>query len=104
MKLMTAEEFKALPENTVYCKYEPMHFTEFGIKFSTLYHDGKAIDFASLNILDCAVDFDRLEAGKPVEVDPTMIGRDGYFEDDQMYAVWEKKDIEIMIAALQKCL
>lgn len=45
-----------------------------------------------------------LENGEsfPMSFEETM--RDGEFQDDQLFAVWEKRDVEGLINKLQDCL
>jgi len=45
-----------------------------------------------------------MKARESVEVDFENTSRDGMFEDEQLYAVYEKEDVEKLIARLQQTL
>ena len=47
---------------------------------------------------------DALENGTSLDMDFRCSGRDGCFEKDQLFAVWEKKDVEMLISRLQECI
>jgi len=45
-----------------------------------------------------------MEKGIDVSLDFDFYGRDGSFDDEQMYAVYTKKDVEDTIKALQEII
>lgn len=45
-----------------------------------------------------------MDTGESVALDFHCEARDGLFEDDQLFAVWEKKDVEALIARLHEAL
>ena len=109
MKILNLEEFRAMPEGTVFMKYEPCVFEDLQVKGETW-----ETDFTAANITywpDCtgSEDFsDKLflaqEEGRSVLLDFDCYGRDGCFDKNQLFAVYDKRDIETLIYKLNKCL
>lgn len=115
MRIINREEFLALPANTVYTKYVPCVFGELAIKGDSIKHDnGVAADFFTQEITNavdtkssdemhkillCATDF-----GESFDMEFKSEGRDGTFDIEQLFAVWEKKDIEALINRLNLTL
>ena len=89
-------------------KYEPCVFEDLQAKGETWEHD-----FLSQNITywpDCTGegDFsDKLfmsqEVGESVLMDFDSTGRDGCFDKDQLFAVYENLDIKMLIDKLNRC-
>ena len=115
MRIVSKEEFLQLPSGTVYAEYEPCIFGNLSIKDDTVFSiSNQPIDFYCLEIASSVESsgseefFERVEAmennGKsfPIELDVTC--RDGCFDDDQLYAVWEEEDVQSLITVLQKSL
>ena len=110
MRIVNREKFLQLPKGTVYAEYEPCIFGALSIK-SNCTSSGNDFYFAIVNSVESSGSeemLDRLiemkENGKsfPIELDVTY--RDGCFNDDQLYAVWEKEDVQSLITVLQKSL
>lgn len=110
MKIVNLEQFLALPNETLYAKYAPCFFGDLAIKVENC----GPRDFCTQQIAD-AIDcndsgefLDKLDDaerdGTSVLMDFESYGRDGCFEDGQLFAVYERADIEAMIARLQRCL
>jgi hypothetical protein len=121
MKFITKEEFYKLPEGVLYSKWQPQIFDELYIKGSTLYDGATPIDFIDFDLIGNVENkgsddlFELLynaeqDLGKPLQekislpMDFETGGRDGLFDDDQLFAVYERKDIEGFISALQRSL
>lgn len=115
MKIVNRSTFLAMPPGTVYAKYEPCIFEEMCIKGETLFHDdGRPFDWFYQQIVDAVDAFDsnewsdRLErsrlTGESVPMNFDIESRDGCFEDDQLFAVWEPADITALITRLQEAL
>tara|TARA_R110002096_G_scaffold66306_1_gene161358 strand:+ start:18245 stop:18589 length:345 start_codon:yes stop_codon:yes gene_type:complete len=108
MNIVNLEEFKKLPEGALFMKYEPCCFEDLQAKGETLKHD-----FLSQNITywpDCngSDDFTRKlseseAAGSDILMDFDCTGRDGCFDNDQLFAVYDKRDIEMLINKLNRC-
>ena len=109
MKIINLEEFRKLPENTLYSKYTPMFFDSLEIKGETW-----KCDFLSQSLHDAiecdssdemmTLLTDAKEIGTSLEMDFNCQSRDGIFNDDQLFAVWEKRDVEKLINRLMECL
>lgn len=106
MKIVSREIFLKLPCGTIFSKYERTCFGSLSIKYDTVLPN----DFLSLSIedaVDCAdtTEFveildSALEKGTSFDMDFETCGRDASYEDDQLFAVWEGKDIKKLIAIL----
>ena len=111
MKIVNREEFLRLPSGTIYTTYEPCIFGNLSIKYDCTF-SGEDFYFLEIagSIESSSSDefFDRVEAmanngeAFPIDLDVSM--RDGCFEKDQLYAVWEKEDVQSLITVLQKSL
>lgn len=114
MRILNREQFLALPAGYVYAKYVPCMFESMSIKGDTIYHDGKAIDWFYQQIMDAIDAKDSGEwgnlleeselTGKSVPMNFECEGRDGCFEDDQLFAVFEPKDVADLIQRLMRCI
>jgi len=109
MKIVDRKTFLGLPAGTLFSKYAPHYFEEASIKGGT-FGDGKTANFFStlvsdavkckgladfVNLLDCAAN-----SGASIDLDLDRMGRDTCFDDDQLFAVWEKKDVDGLISVL----
>lgn len=110
LKIVTKQEFLKLPKGTLFSKFEPYIFGDLAIKDDTL----GTSDFFATYIAD-AVASDSVEdswqrldtaqqTGESLPMDFTEIRRDGTFEEDQLFAVWEPADVQALITELQGCL
>lgn len=108
MKLVTREQFLKLPEGTIAMKYSQGSFDPLFVKGETWGND-----FISTNIVDeiettgsdDLIDkLTLLENGAefPMAFEESM--RDGCFDDKQLFAIWDKKDIEGLITKLNESL
>lgn len=108
MKIVDLKTFRALPEGTIAAKYEPCVFGDLFVKGETwevdfiLAYLTNEIDASSSD--DMMDKMDRAEAGEAVPMSFEEYMRDGLFEDGQLFAVWEKADVEGLIAKLTTCL
>jgi hypothetical protein len=111
MKIVDRKTFLALPEGTVFSKYQPYIFGELQIKGSTLKSSG---DFCAYSITS-AIDYDssedlfekldRMEKnGEAVPMDFDSGGRDGCFDLDQLFAVWDEQDVRKLIGRLEQSI
>lgn len=106
MKIVRRKEFLALPVGTVFSRYEPCAFTDFLIKGESITNDWFEVSIERSGAHGAEEDFGREgQSGASFPVDLDCEGRDGlYAEDDALYAVWEKTDVEALIARLQLAL
>lgn len=114
MRVINRDAFLAMPAGTLFSKYEPCITEGFGIKGRTISHEGRPIDFCEQDLLmpiACVDGNDmagKLEAselsGESVAIDLACQGRDGCFDDDQLFLVWDQEDVQSLIARLQRAL
>lgn len=110
MKIVNFETFRKLPPGTIYCKYEPQVFRELEVKDETLdYGDflcACLTGWVDSNGSDDTTEilYEAEKTGESFDLEVDCYGRDGMFEEDQLFAVYEKKDVEQLIQALQKSL
>ena len=93
MKIVNFKEFAALEAGTIFSYYRPAICEGLYRKDDTIESEGKAIDFFETPIEACCWN------GEAPTVDG-ISGRWGMFDYDQQFAVYEEKDIELMIKLL----
>lgn len=103
MRLVNLTDFRALPENTLFCKYSPDIFEEIQTKGETW-----ECDFLSASLIDYDLkrrcNGDDLKIGESIQIEINSYGRDGLFKENQLFAIFEKKDLEVLINHLNVCL
>lgn len=109
MKIVNRKTFLAMPAGTVYSKYAPCYMEEMSIKGDTTPNGGDWYDQDIAGALDDGGDefseaCRRMEQGGSVPMAFDVECRDGCFEDDQLFAVWETTDVLALIARLTQCL
>jgi len=109
MKIVDLTTFKTLSEGTIATKYEPCIFGDLFIKGAS-WEDDFVLTYITTEI-DCdgTDDFydklnDALKNNTSVPMSFKESIRDGRFNDNQLFAVWEKTDVEGLIAKLTDCL
>lgn len=110
MKIINLEEFRKLPEGIIFCKCAPCYLGSPQIKGRTL--DG---DFVCASLTDNvyferssdeldAIYDDAIEKGAEFRLYFESFGRDGLYEKDQLFAIYDKLDITQFISALANSL
>jgi hypothetical protein len=110
MRIVDRKTFLAMPDGTLFSKFEPNIFEDLQIKSG-----GPALhnDFFYTGIKDAidnagSSDFsDQLEKARTEEIpmDFDAIGRDGCFDDsDTFFAVWSATDVQKLIVRLTQAL
>lgn len=106
MKIVDRKTFLAMPAGTVFAKYQPCYFEGLEIKGDSLSNDycfQQIVD--ALEVHDSGEFGDKLfesqEKGTSVPMDFYCQGRDGGFDDMQLFAVFEKQDVEALIERLR---
>lgn len=109
MRIISLDRFRELPAGTIYCKYAPQYFGELEIKGDTLDSDFVCAPLCGLvesessnemhYILDSAE-----KTGDSFKFDLDGYGRDGLYEDKQLFAIYETDDIVQLIEKLSKSL
>lgn len=109
MRIISHKEFLKLPAGTVYMKYEPIIFGELLIKDDTLKRDWIYKDITcqveysgSHNLVD--IMFEASKNRVSIDLDCDSGTRDGLFDPDQLFAVYEKKDIDRLRGALDEAI
>lgn len=93
MKIIDRESFLALPSGVLYSKYRPCTFDALSIKGNTRHGD-----FNTLPIADTLVS--HLPALDEGVERPDRWCRDGLFEAEQWFGVWETPDVEALARTL----
>ncbi len=101
MRLVEREEFLSLPAGTVFVEYEEHFFGPLTIKGETIadMDEYSAGDYFEQVPSQC-VDGYPLE-GLSLKYDPEFSGRNGCYERDQKYLVWERAEVETLIHELR---
>jgi hypothetical protein len=107
MKILNRKEFLALENDVLFSKYEPCSFQNICIKHQTL----PSNDFVYQQIVDAIESessddwanklFNAEKEGISVAMDFNFAGRDGCFDDEQLFAVWENADVLALIEKLK---
>lgn len=110
MRIVDRKTFLLMPEGTVFSKFEPVIFSAPMIKGE---HCG-GFDFRFMGLadeVDCDSSEERYEilheavtAGRQFDLHFNTQSRDGLFDDDQLFAVWGRKDVEGLISRLGQAL
>ena len=100
-----------MPIGTVWSYYEPCNFRELYIKASDKKEWGN--DFLFDSIIDAVdnvgsedfvVKCEQMEKGENMPMDFEQTGREGMFDEEQLFAVFSKEDVEKLIKRLQETL
>lgn len=111
MKIITRKQMLSMPDQTLYWEYEPCCFDKLRVKRGD--PDPEGIDFAcdDMDQIKCTGSSDMFEILDDAKNNSTSFdmnleytGRDGMFEDKQLYVVYEQEDILQLIERLKKCL
>lgn len=107
MKIVNRETFLKMPPETLFSKYQPCVFEDLCIKGDSLRED-----FCYQSITDAIVcdgsdsftdNLSRAEiTGESLQMDFECQGRDGCFDSEQLFAVWEEADVKALISRLQR--
>ena len=103
MRVINRKEFLQMRKNTIFATYEPCVFGRLCIKGESFEDDFLFTDFMETG-LNFNIYSDLLDNRKSVLIDLSSQSRDGIFEDEQMFVIFEDKDIEHLIDRLKMCL
>jgi len=109
MKIVNRQIFLAMPAGTIYSKYVPCMFGDLYIKGDSLTSDWYEQAIVDAIAHDDSTEFhDKLihaeKYGDSLVMDFDCEQRHGLFDADQLFAVWERDDVEQLITRLQKTL
>lgn len=111
MKILTRKQFLKTPVGTVWSYYEPCVFRELNIKTSdSKDYENDFVYFGLIGEFDCkgsddhSVVCQRMELGESIPASFEETTREGLFEDEQLFLIYEQEDVENMIKTLQDTL
>lgn len=114
MKIVNKEEFYNLPKGAVYSDYEPCVFSGLYIKQGNIHSRTEPIDFVYKDLIgnidsDDTNHFvgildDALINKSSLPLHFNSMERDGLFDSNQLFAVYEKEDLEELIKELKNSL
>lgn len=113
MRILTRNEFIKMPEGTVFSYYSPCIFSGLFIKDSCREYSEDSNDFLMSDIIgaimNCSSDdyfkkCKEMEEGKSLITDFEFSGREGLFDDSQLFAIYEKDDIKSLIIRLAESI
>ena len=110
MKIINLGQFLEFPANTLFSKYSRGKFGPMCIKHESC----KVCDFwytriaDAIDSQDCWEFFDILDRvhkyGHSINFDFNCKTRDGCFDDDQLFAVWDLTDLENFAVCISSCI
>lgn len=109
MRIVNRTQFLALPAGTLYAKYQPCVFEDLCIKGDSLENDWFYQDIVGAISSHDSGDFtDKLERarvdGESLPMDFYCQGRDGCFDSEQLFWVFERQDVGALICRLHAAL
>jgi hypothetical protein len=107
MRVVNRAEFLALPAGTIYAKGKPWHFEGVTIKGDSLADDWIYLDLAWPESSGDMDSFDKLAAmlseGASFPMQESY-GRDGCFDAEEIFLVWERADLLALVAHINAAL
>ena len=110
MRIVGLQEFLKLPCATLFSKYEPCVFGPLCIKEDSI----SDVDFFYVQLSD-AIDaddsgdlFDKLDnavkTGASLKIDLHVWSRDGMFDKEQLFAIWELEELKSLSFRVDECI
>ena len=110
MRIVGLQEFLKMPGDTLFSKYETYVFGPLCIKEDSI----SDIDFFYVQLSD-AIDagdsaelFNELDnavkTGTSLKIDLHVWSRDGMFDKEQLFAIWELEDIKSLSFRIDECV
>lgn len=97
MKIINLEQFKKMPVGTIFSKYEPCIFQGLmclkGHGEVDFFYDDMLENIENASSNDFSDKCRAMEKGESFKLDFEYTGRDGFFEEGQLFAIYEKKDV-----------
>jgi hypothetical protein len=105
MKIINKTEFYKLPSGTLYNDFTPYDFMGLKIKLETLENDNyEPIDFMYQEIIGNVEQKCEDVLSEKFKIDYNEPDRDGMYEEDQMFAIYDQKDVKMLIHKLQSLI
>lgn len=99
MKIINRKEFLKIPSGTVYCKGKRWYWEQMAIKQESLENDWFYLELDQIPCSDSKEWVDNqermLDTGESMPIQITE-ARDGFFDDEEIFLVYEKDDIELL--------
>lgn len=109
MRIINLSEFKNLPQGTIYSGYEPQAFKGLFVKGAVGDYD--YFEESLIGNIDCCSSTEFFElldlaeiTGASLKLDFDCFGRNGLFNNDQLYAVYEIADLKGLIKILMEAI
>ncbi len=110
MKIYKRKEFVKLPEGTIYCKGKPWYWEQLSVKAESINDNSDFIEM-QLNTIesndsgDLIEKYDRmLELGESHPLTDDYYGRDGCFDDEDIFLVYERHDLQVLKSIIDKAI
>lgn len=113
MRIYRRADFLSLPAGTIFCKGKPWYFGSLHVKGDSLENDFCARDLCWINSdsgdgeRDSGTDFgaldEMLEEGTSYPIEDCE-GRDGCFNDDDLFLVYEADDLRALMRDIENAL
>ena len=118
MRIVDRKTFLKMEGQVLFAKYDPQIFGDLRIKVGDTqdfsddnpkYHDFQYDDLIDFDCMGSTERMDLLHRAEQdpffsVDLDPHYTSRDGMFEDDILFAVFEPQDVKQLIERLQEVL
>lgn len=110
MKIVDLETFRKLPVGMLFMKFTPCVFGELCSKGETKEHDFLYQSITDEIECEGSEEFsEKLFAASEnpnvsLKMDFDLTSRDGYFENNQLFAVYEKADVLGLLIKIRECL
>lgn len=105
MKIINRSAFLSLPDETLFFKVSKFGYTELSIKGRTVGDDFYVQSLKELNADESIIDtyYTSAETKTSFNLDLDIQSRDGMFDKDQMFAIYEPVDVTQLINRLLRC-
>jgi len=114
MRIVDRQTFLAMPEGTVFAKYDPSIIREPMVKCDSIAIRGELKDFRYVSLtdeVDCSDSQECIDIKEAAVLEGTSFAlhfntqnRDGLFDAGQLFAVWDRDDVEGLISRIQMAL
>ena len=109
MKIVNRNTFLAMPPGTIYSKFEPCIFGDLCIKEESLSNDWFYQDIVDAIDVNDSGEFGEIlcranDTGESIPMDFHCLSRDGLFDDNQLFAVFERDDVVALIKRLNEII
>lgn len=107
MKIYKHAEFLKLPEGTLFRKGKPSYFNNLQVKADSLPNDFICMaigDFEAFDSEDFGNKFEQMLNGESIPMTDDSYGRDGCFDDDDIFLVFEIDDLHKLKSIVEEAI